>query len=319
MNSNFRASLTLDQPRNSKERISVLYSELLFALSRVENIELKRWGLRAAKRLPTLFVRRIGGAARLVTLVTRGGSKEFGDLLSAYRQGQMTDHLATRSADAIDGSIFLARDGIRTVLNVARAFLRDPKTTAIVVMSGLIGFEAGSGGLDGNGGIPDLDLMAGIGAHRSPITHSIIAGVVFEGSVFAIADLAKEIYDRFPVSHDPLWDEIARIGSPAARTLTVGTSAGVAYHLLVDAFVQPGTYHDIPIHMPIEAHETIFAANGITEGNDAVSRAQDEYTSLVGQPSPHTKTAGQKIVQSTQDAYKAASRRLWGNFKGSNS
>ena len=305
-----------DQPHGSSQPTSLLYSEFCFALSRVESHTLKNWGLRSAKRLPTLLVRRIGGIARLAKLVAEGGSKELGYLISAYQHGGVSEHLTTRSADAIDGTIFLARQGIQTVLNITRAFARDPRSTAIIIMGGLVGFEAGSGGLDGNGGIPDLDLAVGIGTHRSPYTHSIVAGLIIEGSVLAIADLAAEIYDLLPVSHDPRWDEIAKIGSPVARSLAIGTSAGLAYHLLVDGLVQPGTYHDLPVHLPIEAHEAIFTTNGITEGNDAIARAKGEYSALIDRPAPPTKTTGRKIVDAALSTSKSASKRLLNALSG---
>lgn len=117
----------------------------------------------------------------------------------------------------------------------------DPKRTAPAVIGAVLGFSAGSGGLDGNGGIPDLDLLAGIGSNRSPLTHTLIAGILAEGLLLALADLAAEVHGRLPHDHDPLWDGLARIGRPLTHNLAIGTGAGLAYHLLVDAFVQPGS------------------------------------------------------------------------------
>jgi hypothetical protein len=34
---------------------------------------------------------------------------------------------------------------------------------------------------------------------------------------------------------------------------------------MVDAVIQPGTYHGVPFYMSLEAHQTIFAANSVAE------------------------------------------------------
>jgi hypothetical protein len=59
-----------------------------------------------------------------------------------------------------------------------------------------------------------------------------------------------------------------------AEQLAVGTSSGIAYHLAVDATLQPAAYHGIPFSMPMEGHQTFMAINALTEGADAVARSQ---------------------------------------------
>jgi len=51
--------------------------------------------------------------------------------------------------------------------------------------------------------------------------------------------------------------------------LAAGASAGIAYHLLVDAYIQPAPYHSLPLSMPIEGHQVAMAANGAAERLDA--------------------------------------------------
>ena len=290
----------------SRARIASIYSELAFALSRIERDVLKAWGVRSSKRLMLLAARRVGGMARLATMLVRGSGGELTGILQALKQGRMAAHLGDRTAVAIDGSIAIGREGAKAIGNIATALIKDPRSTAPALIGALVGFGAGSGGLDGNGGIPDLDLVAGVGAHRSPITHTVIAGIVAEGLLLALADLAAEAHGRLPVQHDPIWDGLAKIGRPLTESLAIGTSAGLAYHLLVDAFVQPGTYHGVPFHMPMEVHQTIFAANGVVEGEYAASRMSESRPAEIIQGGVPAKSPGRRFVDAVANASKNA-------------
>ena len=290
----------------SRARIASIYSELAFALSRIERDAIKTWGIRSSKRLLLLTARRVGGMARLATMLIRGGGGELKGILQALKQGRMAAHLGDRTAGVIDGSITIGREGARIIGNIATALIKDPRSTSPILIGGVLGFGAGSGGVDGNGGIPDLDLVAGIGAHRSPITHTVIAGIVAEGLLLAFSDLAAEVHGRLPVQHDPIWDGLAKIGRPLTESLAIGTSAGLAYHLLVDAFVQPGAYHGVPFHMPMEAHQTIFAANGVIEGEYAASRMAERQPAEIIQGGVPAKSPGRRFVDAVANASKTA-------------
>jgi len=292
--------------RLSESRTSRLYSELGFALSRLERDALKGWGTRSAGRLLMLAGRRVGGLAKLATLLGRAGFGELTGVFSASRQRRLSTHIGDRAAAAIDGTISLGRDGTRLIAGVARALIRDPKGTAPAVLGGLLGFSAGSGGLDGNGGIPDLDLLAGIGAHRSPLTHTIVAGIVAEGLLLALADLAAEVHGKLPHDHDPLWDGLARIGRPLTESLAIGTSAGLAYHLLVDALIQPAVLHGLPVNMPMEGHQTIMAASGLAEGANAAGHAGRRESVEIVQDGPPEMSTGRRVVNAFGDAVAVA-------------
>jgi hypothetical protein len=286
----------------SASRAARLYSELGFALSRLERDALKGWGGRSAGRLLMLAGRRVGGLAKLTTALGRAGFGELTGMFAALRQRRLSTHIGDRAATAIDGTISLGRDGTRLVAGVARALMRDPKATAPAVLGGLLGFSAGSGGLDGNGGIPDLDLLAGIGAHRSPLTHTIIAGIVAEGLLLALADLATEVHGKLPQEHDPLWDGLARIGRPLTESLAIGTSAGLAYHLLVDALIQPSALHGLPVELPIEGHQTIMAASGLAEGANAAGHSRRREPVEIVQGGPPEKSTGRRVVDAVGEA-----------------
>ncbi len=300
-------------------RAARLCKELEFALSRMEREALKAWGLRCAKRLLMLAGRRVGGLAKLAVLLSRSGGGELLGLFSAYRQRRLSAHLGDRTAAAIDGTLAVGRDGMRLMVTVSRALIRDPRTTAPAVLGGLLGFSAGSGGLDGNGGIPDLDLLAGIGAHRSPLTHTIIAGIVVEGMLLAMADLSAEVHGKLPVDHDSIWDGLARIGRPLTESLAIGTSAGLAYHLLVDAVIQPAAYHDLPVTLPLEGHQSLMAANALAEGNDAATRETARgrrHTPVeIVQDGLPEKSAGRKVVDAVSAGAAQAGAYVIGTFR----
>jgi hypothetical protein len=283
-------------------RTALLYSELGFALSRLERDALKGWGVRSASRLLLLAGRRVGGLAKLATVLGRAGFGELVSALSASRQRRLSAHVGDRTAATIDGTISLGRDGKRLIAGVARALVRDPKATAPAVLGGLLGFSAGSGGLDGNGGIPDLDLLAGIGAHRSPLTHTIVAGIIAEGLLLALADLAAEIHGKLPHEHDPMWDGLARIGRPMTESLAIGTSAGLAYHLLVDALIQPAALHGLPVEIPLEGHQTIMAASGLAEGANAAGHSAKRAPIDIVQGGPPQISTGRRVVDAVAQA-----------------
>ncbi len=195
---------------------------------------------------------------------------------------------------------------------IARALRNEPGKAAPAMLGALLGFGAASGGLDGNGGIPDLDLLLGIEAHRSLLTHSILAGIVVEGLILALADLAAEVHDKLPHERDALWDELARIGAPLAHHLAIGASAGLAYHLLVDAFIQPGAYHGLPFSMPMEGHQTILAANGLAEGAGASTRAQRNGSVEVIQRPSQTPSPGRRAVDAVTNVAETLKTRWRG-------
>jgi hypothetical protein len=303
MNGSFARSLASDfSERVSGHRAARLYSELAFARSRLERDALKGWGTRSAHRLLMLTGRRVGGLAKLATMLGRTGFGELADVLSASRQRRLSTHFGDRTAAAIDGTISFGRDGTRLVAGVARALVRDPKATAPAVLGGLLGFSAGSGGLDGNGGIPDLDLLVGIGVHRSPLTHTIIAGIFAEGLLLALADLAAEVHVKLPHGHDPLWDELARIGRPLTQSLAIGTGAGLAWHLLVDALIQPAALHGLPVEMPLEGHQTIMAASGVAEGANAAGQVERRGAVEIVQGGPPQRSTGRLVVDAVARA-----------------
>lgn len=279
----------------SDNRARRLGEELAHALRQTQRGDLAAWGARSGKRFVGLTGRRIKGLAALAVSLGKLGSREARDLLTAMRAGRGGEHFGNRSAAAIDGSIDIAKNGKQVLIAIGSSLKADPKANAPRVVAAFLGFYAGSGWLDGNGGIPDLDLLAGIDAHRSILTHSILAGVVAEGLLLASADLAVVVHDKLPEVHDPLWDKLAESFTPLTASLASGASAGIAYHLLVDAAIQPAPYHGLPFSMPLEAHQTAMVTNALAEGMDTVGRHSGKQVAVDHQRSSE-KTTGRKVV-----------------------
>jgi len=250
-----------------------LQAELAFALGRTDRAAMKAWGRRAGGRMLYLAARRVGGLVGLAALAGRTGGREAAGLYRAARQRWLLVHLVSRGTSARDGAVALGREGRRRLAALVRALRDNPRENAPKVLGALLGFAAGSGGPDANGGLPDMDLLFGIGAHRSALTHTLVIGILAEGLVLALADLAGVVHERLPFDRDPLWDRLAKAGAPLAEGLATGTVAGLAWHLLADAFVQPGALHGLPVDgLPMEAHEAVIGASGAAEAVRAVQR-----------------------------------------------
>lgn len=289
---------TLSQPQQLHiYRLSRLKHELQFALSRTDTAVLRAWGGRAAGRLVSLTGKRVGALTDVAKAVGRAGIAEVSGMGQAVRAHRVGAHLGDRTAAAIDGTIAFTRGGASLVRTTGGALRDNPKENAPRVLAAFLGFYAGSGGLDGDGGIPDLDLLAGIDAHRSLLTHSILAGVMAEGLLLAIVDLAAHIGDRLPLDHDPLWDRLAETASPLSGALAAGASTGIAYHLLWDAAIQPTPYHGLPFAMPMEAHSGLMAANGAAEAAYVASRSRKTGPTTVTQGVPAESSTGRKVVE----------------------
>lgn len=162
----------------------------------------------------------------------------------------------------------------REIYDVGRAVINElrssPAEAAPRLVVGALAFLAAAGGVDGNGGVPDMDLLAGITFHQSIFTHSILAGAVVETLLGAPASLGELVYDKLSAEHDPTWDSIAKHKDAYVAAAGTGASLGIAYHLASDATIQiqEGTYHGMP--GPMHGR-----ANSATEAIEAAKREGD--------------------------------------------
>ncbi len=258
----------------TEKQSATLFEELKRALDTVSADDLKTWAYDSAARLPKIATRRVRNFGSLVARLWRASEEEVGLAVNAWRQDRIGKHVGERTAAAIDTSIDFSKSAVNIVQTVGKLLIDDPKKHAPGILALALGFIAGSGGFDGDGGIPDTDfVILGPGAHRSMFTHSIIAGIVVEGSILAIADLAGVVCKQLPVGErSELWDQLSAAKDQIANQLSMGVSLGIAYHLAVDATIQPAPYKDLPWSMPIEAHQFLFGLNAAVEVNDALDR-----------------------------------------------
>lgn len=269
------------------KRIQKLYAELGSALSTVSHSDIASWGLKSATRFPVITVRRFKNLGNATINLVKSSRREIDDLRRARHDERLGAHLEGRAAETIDAAIDVGKQAVKGVRVIAKALATNPKKAALDIFVLALGVYAGSGGADGNGGIPDTDLALGIGWHRSPITHSIIGGVIIEGSVLALADFADLVCANIS-QPDPFWVQLMQSKNHLVSKFLVGASAGIAYHLAVDATLQPAAYHGLPSEAPMSVHQTIMGMNAAAEGIDVFQKEG------VGQV--QEKTTGQKTV-----------------------
>jgi hypothetical protein len=252
-----------DDYRSRSER---LIAEMRVALKGLSRAQILDWAADTTRTTGRVFVRRGVGFGKAIANAGRGTIDETRGALVAGHDGYLMEHCKKRGA-ALLGAVKDASKRMRTKAMTVAAMVRNPGQLPEAVVT-VVAALVSSGGIDANGGIPDLDLQFGIGAHRSIFTHSIIAGSAVEGSLYGIATLVGLTYRHLPATHDPLWDLIDRNRDRFLSAAAAGASAGIAYHLLIDGTLQPGAYHDLPVHLPLEGHEAILVANASAEGID---------------------------------------------------
>ncbi|WP_299799185.1 hypothetical protein [uncultured Maribacter sp.] len=155
------------------------------------------------------------------------------------------------------------------------------------VMSILI-FYMSAGGVDLEGGIPDLDLHAGIGYHRHWMSHSIVSGIIFEFTSRGILNTYDQIHKNLPPSRHRFWD-ISKKFIDKNKDLAIGSMwAGIGAHLIKDSALIAGgfkPYVGVPIEMSKGAHQGLFMANGLASSifgassitKDKSFKVQNEY------------------------------------------
>lgn len=260
----------------STSREERLMREFGAAIGATSSQDLKAWGSRTASVLGEVTIRRGKNFGSLVAWIWDFLTKETEALLKAIRQDEALPHLKVRAAAAHDQAKAIGRDFASLYDTLSSNLQNRPKETAPKLVAGVLGFLVGSGGVQGDGGIPDLDFLGGIGAHRSILTHSVVAGVIVETLVLGVLDLSRTAYKNLPENHDPLWEDLNNASGEVFAALSTGLSAGIAYHLGVDATIDgDGTYKDLPVSLPETGHQAILGANAVVEGTDAAKRATE--------------------------------------------
>lgn len=258
-------------------RFKRLFAELQHALDGVTQDDITRWGKRSVRRFPTGMVERGDGILRSGRRAATGLADEITDGIVAASRSEFGQHLSDRAVAAREGTRRALRDvgaGTRDAVIALIDLCSRPLEAAPVIFGAVGGFLLGSGGLDGDGGIPDLDWDIPFLDHRSVLTHSIISGVAVEVVILSCLDLVIVLHSHLPPKRDPMWDAMAECAVRFSRASLAGTSAGIAYHLAVDSVMQPAPYKDLPIkELPIEIHQALLGTNAVAEGLMAMRHA----------------------------------------------
>jgi hypothetical protein len=260
------SALAINRP---DARIQRLATELCVALQSTPSEEVRAWGISAAKRLGTVPLRRAGALLQTAAGLGKTAVNEACLAWPELGAGQLRSHLRKRGKIALQTAGHRLRAATTTAVDFAALVPKlrtEPEQAAPVLLGAVAGFLIGAGGLDAEGGIPDLDLrLGGIGRHRSIFTHSIVAGAMAECAILAVLDLTRVVYSRLPDDHDPLWDSLARMAPRFAVALVRGADAGIAIHLAKDGAFGMTPYKDLPISVSMHGHRAILEINAAGE------------------------------------------------------
>ena len=254
-----------------KNRAKILYEEFRYAWDRTSNKEKRNWAKESLKLFGKVTLRRGKGFLQAIGYLLMGLTMESINFGVAIYNKSGYSHLQDRTKKTIQFIKDASSKSKVVSKSIYNLLKNNPKETAPIMFLGVIGFFVGSGGFDGDEGIPDWDIkFGGIGNHRSIFFHSIISAAVLESMVFSSVKAINIIHSKLPENHDPFWDYISGYQKWAEAFVT-GACVGIAYHLLIDGTIQGNkAYVDLPVKdLSMDVHNTIFVSNAVAEGLDA--------------------------------------------------
>jgi len=254
------------------DRAKRILFELEVALKQLSAAELATIVLaKGTSDFAASILRRGVNIARLIGSLEEATQREAQNGASAWKAGP--EAFSSYVNERVSSGVSSIRNVGEKLVSAIGRIKDDPASELTKICVVAIAALASSGGIDGNGGLPDIDIpLMGIEAHRSPFTHSILIGAGVETVVSVFIRIALLTHSKLPSDHDPVWDQFAKHAPELLEAISKGTSLGLAYHLMVDGLLQPAPYHGLPIEMPLLAHQAILAANGFAEGLDAFHR-----------------------------------------------
>lgn len=252
----------------SAQRICSMAEELRYAWERAPNGALGSWSTEVAGDFASSLGRRVSNVASLVVTLIEFNGQEIAKAYQASRQERFLEHLRGRAGAAVDWMKDFSSRSKQSSQELIEALRSEPSKVGPHLLTMVITSIVVAGGPDGDGGAPDMDLLGGIGAHRSPWTHSILMGATLETGFLALIRLVQLVHGNLPPRHDPKWDDLAFHAPSILHAANKGTSIGLSYHFLMDGLVQPGSYHGLPVELPAEAHSALQTVNGVAEALD---------------------------------------------------
>lgn len=255
------------------DRLKAIYQQLAHAFRQMPGGELQAWSADVLRCFAYVLSRRFSNAGNLLLDAFGVIGRETIGLADAILNGRAGAHAKGRLDAGADTAERLAKSTAATCKRWSTALLADPADAGPQLLMAALAFYLAGGGLDGDGGIPDQDItVLGIGGHRSLLTHSVLPGAVIETALFATVSFMLVGERYLPRHRDPVFAILIERSRRLAGAVSAGTSAGLAYHLAVDAVLQPGAYKDLPIELPIEGHQAIAGVNSAAEAVDLQQR-----------------------------------------------
>ncbi|MEO5561632.1 MAG: hypothetical protein ABIO49_16775 [Dokdonella sp.] len=260
---------------DEQSRTRKLIIDLQHAYQSAPPDEMTAWLNATLATFGSALVRRVGNVGNLCVSVLEGLGREIIDLKDAVVDRRASSHLEARARARGQSATDFVGACWGQSHDLIAALRRDPAKVGPDVLVAALAFYYAGGGIDGDGGVPDVDIsLLGIGAHRSLFTHSILSGAVIETGLFSLYDFLSRTHKHLPLGHDPMWDALhERIGQITTKAAQ-GASFGLAYHMGVDATFQPAAYHDLPFQASMEVHEAIMGTNAVAEGLDVSKKPE---------------------------------------------
>ncbi|HMM38075.1 MAG TPA: hypothetical protein PKB11_04895 [Desulfovibrio sp.] len=260
------------------DRHAVFLSELKVAVQGMRQDELQSWSMGIIRNLGVNSCRRAENFYELSKAIIVNTSREAVLFAKHAARRELNSYIKDRALKTAE----IAKSVGAKAKAITNALRSNPSQGALQLATFALGFQAGSGGLDGDGGIPDLDLVIGdIGDHRSIVTHSVAIGILIDTVILSLIELIEMAYVHLPEKHSLIWDKSALQAGHVLAGFSAGTSLGLAYHFFVDSMIDTGkAYADLPFSMPMEAHQLVQFANASIEladgkektGNLAINR-----------------------------------------------
>ena len=187
-------------------------------------------------------------------------SKEVAEIGPSKYFNNIFDELKTVPGK-IPAYIKNQKEKITVIKDQFLALSKDEQTEMIIqTILWLAIFSATSGGMDLEGGIPDMDLAFGIGNHRN----------IWEILIRFLVIILNDVHEKLPENHSGVWDTINRYIKQSEGIAISAMWAGISAHLLKDSnLLTAGNtkpYVGIPFSMSNASHKLLFAANGMAAG-----------------------------------------------------
>lgn len=273
-----RMTLPADEQLANYQRI---LEELKQAASRLERSDAADLLTSSAGFYGRALANRAGNIVRLFRVVGQGMVVVAGEAADSTRKGDIDGYLKGRLGDFWHGGRDLVTGIGNWSASTYQRLRAEPAQVAPELITTVLMTILVSGGPDGDGGAPDLDLLIGIDAHRSIFFHSILMGSALEAAILTSLHFVRLVHHKLPADHDPWWNEALALANRLGDAAGLGANAGMAYHLFVDGILQPAAYHDLPIQMSMEGHQAIMTGNSVAEAGEIVRKQGQEASPTV--------------------------------------